>query len=346
MATYTFSAVNEDYTVTDLKVTTIAEAMKRDITGVYLKWGDETSTTVPLVVNVASFTGLDIDIPADEDVDISVYANLNKIGSGYADSGDSPLFQLTYYKAESDTRAFDEDNPTTAGTAAVASTGTVTIGDAFGTVDTEIDLGGVKEITNITFVGDVAGSLGGKYFTITKQDTADVVYGFWFNVDNGDAFTDPNSSDAGIEGIEITTVATNDDAQTVAGSVATAINTVTGFGAAATANTHMVTVTNDTDGAVADAADGDAGVVVSVVVQGSDSNPITLPYGATKAQIATAIEDNMTSVTAVASGDNVTLTALAPGLAGNINLLTANRRLYLLRCARSSYYDLRGWIKC
>ena len=322
MATYTFSAVNEDYTVTDLKVTTIAEAMKRDITGVYLKWGDETSTTVPLVVNVASFTGLDIDIPADEDVDISVYANLNKIGSGYADSGDSPLFQLTYYKAESDTRAFDEDNPTTAGTAAVPATGTVTITNAVGTVDRELDLGGVPEITNIVFVGDVGDDLNEKYFTITKQDTTDVVYGFWFDVD-GDGGTDPNFSDAGITGVKITTVATDDDAQTVAGLVATAINDVTGFGAAATANTHMVTVTNLTDGAVADATIGDAGVVVSVVVQGSDSNPITLPYGATVAQIATAIDDNMTSVSAVAVGAGVTLTALAPGLAGNIDLLTA-----------------------
>lgn len=116
------------------------------------------------------------------------------------------------------------------------------------------------EITTVQCVADVAGSLGGKYFTINAANDL-VKYYVWFNVDG--ASTDP--APAGLTGVEVA-ISENDVADDVATAVAAALDALSAFGAAAVTDT--VTVTNAANGVTTDAADVDAGVTINVTQQG------------------------------------------------------------------------------
>lgn len=108
---------------------------------------------------------------------------------------------------------------------------------------------GVQEVTSITCVADVAGSLNNKYFTINTPSGS---YYVWFNVNA--AGTDPAISGKTAIPVALATGATN---STVGTAVKNALNLVSGFSASNVGAT--VTVTDSSDGAAVDAANAGGG---------------------------------------------------------------------------------------
>lgn len=94
------------------------------------------------------------------------------------------------------------------------------------------------EITSITTVADVAGSLDGDYFLL--HDSGGSV-GVWFDVDDNGTVI-PAGAAAATRAIEITTVVTGDSANTVATKVAAILNADAQY--TATATTNVITVTD------------------------------------------------------------------------------------------------------
>ena len=117
----------------------------------------------------------------------------------------------------------------------------------------------VAEITGITCPADVAGSLGGKYWTLSSVN-AD--YYVWYDVNDGS--TDPKP--AGKTGIEVDIIS-GELAADVASKTAMTISALDDFGA--TSVLAVVTVTNADVGEVDDAKNVDAGVTVEVTTQGT-----------------------------------------------------------------------------
>lgn len=116
------------------------------------------------------------------------------------------------------------------------------------------------EITSITCVADVAGSLNNDYFFINSALDANQYY-VWFNVASGG--TDP--AIAGKTGVEVA-LSTNDSATAVASAVAAALDLLAGFGA--TSSAGVVTVTNAANGAATDATAETSGFTIAVTQQG------------------------------------------------------------------------------
>lgn len=116
------------------------------------------------------------------------------------------------------------------------------------------------EVTTVTCVADVAGSLNNKYFLINTALDA-IQYYVWFNVNNAGA--DPTLS--GKTGVEVD-LATAASASTAATAVQTAIDALPGFTAAVSG--AIVTVTNVAVGGTTDAEDVDSGVTIAVSTQG------------------------------------------------------------------------------
>lgn len=121
---------------------------------------------------------------------------------------------------------------------------------------------GTAEVTNVT-IPAAAAITTGHYFTLNSPT---VPYYVWFNKDAGAGDPTP----AGKTGIPVV-VTTGDSANTVAIATAAAINAQGGAGVVFTSPAPaaaIITVTNTVAGSVADAADVNAGVVVSVTTQG------------------------------------------------------------------------------
>jgi hypothetical protein len=83
---------------------------------------------------------------------------------------------------------------------------------------------GYKESTSITTVADIAGSLDGTYFILPDGPTTTVA--FWYDIDNSGTAEPAHGAP---RSVEITTIATNDDAFQVAQKTAIAINSDTEF---------------------------------------------------------------------------------------------------------------------
>ncbi len=154
-----------------------------------------------------------------------------------------------------------------------------------GLVQTAVTSTETQEVTSLTCVADVAGSLDGKYFVLADEGGT---VGFWIDVDNGGGSAPTTGA---TRDVEITTITTGMTAAQVAGVVATAINADTKFTAARVGTTAVVTVTCDEPAVVADFAAGDAGFTATVSTQGVDAV--------------------------------VTVTAIDPGVGGNAITLTA-----------------------
>ena len=122
----------------------------------------------------------------------------------------------------------------------------------------------VAEVTDITAVADVAGSLASKHFLL---DTPNNGYYVWMRVDG--VGTDPQVS--GRRGIVVDLVA-NDADTVVAGKVQAAIDANVEF--VATVALAVVTVTNVVEGDVLDAADFDSGFTIAVATAGVDADDI------------------------------------------------------------------------
>lgn len=197
-----------------------------------------------------------------------------------------------------------------------------------------LSIQGIAEITDITAVADVSDSLDGTYFLL--QDVAGSV-AFWIDTDDSGT-TIPGGAAAADRAVEITTIATDDSAATIAGLLETAIHADSKF-TASSAST-ICTVTNVDLKALTDAADGDTGFSFSTTTQGSDL--ATPPTGAiwtaiasgnkaqadivtdtTAAQVAARVElavDALSGFTAVivtddtAADGTMTFTQVVPGV--------------------------------
>ena len=128
--------------------------------------------------------------------------------------------------------------------------------------------GSVKEITSVTCVADVSDSLDKKYF-ILYDDVGSV--GFWYDVDNSGTQVDPALVAATDRQVEITTLATNDTAITVATKTYTAIVADAKFEAGADNLDGSFTVQSSTFGVKTDGTAGNSGFTVAEDTAGVDS---------------------------------------------------------------------------
>ena len=108
-----------------------------------------------------------------------------------------------------------------------------------------------REVTSITTVGDTAGSLNSTYFLMKEPDGTG--HYFWFNVSAGGSDPAP-SVPAGYTNGHVVAITTGDADTVVAGLLNTVINGVTGFDS--TVASAIITVTNSADGDATDALDG------------------------------------------------------------------------------------------
>lgn len=117
----------------------------------------------------------------------------------------------------------------------------------------------VAEKTKITMVDDVADSLDGKYFLLATGGSLTHTHYVWFDSSVG-AAADPAPGGTGIA----VAFDPNDTADVIAGLVQAAINATF----PAVVDGASVIITNAATGQALDAADGDAGVTVEVLVKG------------------------------------------------------------------------------
>jgi hypothetical protein len=108
------------------------------------------------------------------------------------------------------------------------------------------------EVSTVTLVADVAGSLNDKYFFLSTGGSATHTHYVWYNINS--AGTDPAIS--GMTGVEIAG-ATGASAATLAGATNTAIDALAGY--SSTVSDATVTITNAASGGAHDIADGPTG---------------------------------------------------------------------------------------
>ena len=121
------------------------------------------------------------------------------------------------------------------------------------------DSGSGQEVTEITVVADVSGSLGGTYFTFNDGTTDFYV---WFN--NG---SDPTPGGTGIAA----TISNNATATEVRDAIITAINASAANTTAAEDEIDILWLINDSTGTATDSGAGTSGFTVSTVIQGTAS---------------------------------------------------------------------------
>ena len=120
------------------------------------------------------------------------------------------------------------------------------------------------EKITVACVADSSDSLDARYFDIYGADNHKTQV--WIDVDNSGT-SQPTGSGSYIHNIEVTGIATNDSANTVATQVAASINANSEFNASA--DTNIVTITLIDSGEKTDAHAGNSGFTVSVVTTGN-----------------------------------------------------------------------------
>lgn len=131
---------------------------------------------------------------------------------------------------------------------------------------------GVKQITEITTVADVLGSLNNTYFFLNAAQDS-ILYYVWYNI--GGAGTDP--AIPGRTGIMVAN-ATNDTANDVATATKTAIDAAGEFVTAINAN--LLTITNNNVGVTSQASDvGLTGFTITTTTLGESLIPTSLVVG-------------------------------------------------------------------
>lgn len=123
----------------------------------------------------------------------------------------------------------------------------------------------VKEVTTITAVADVSGSLNGKTFIL--QDNAGSV-GFWIDIDNAGT-TIPAAASACTRAVEITTIVTGELIGTVASKLRTAVDADAQFVGTGSGNDCIAT--DAAFGARTDASASTSGFTVTTTTQGVSS---------------------------------------------------------------------------
>jgi len=128
--------------------------------------------------------------------------------------------------------------------------------------DLSTDVSAVAEVTEITTVADVSGSLEGTYFTfntLASDGVTETTYYIWF--DTGTS-TDPAVT--GATGISVP-ISEDDSAD----AIATAIDsTITGIDATTSVAGNIVTITNSNPGSVSNATAGTSGFSIAVETEG------------------------------------------------------------------------------
>ena len=121
-----------------------------------------------------------------------------------------------------------------------------------------------QEVTTIVCGADSAGSLGGKYFTISGMgsDFEQNDYHVWIDVASGSSEPSGLSS----TGVEVD-ISSGASAATVATAVNSALDALGDFGSSV--STATLTVTNAVRGSVSDAADVDTSFTISTATQGT-----------------------------------------------------------------------------
>lgn len=122
---------------------------------------------------------------------------------------------------------------------------------------------GVKQVSQIDTIADVSGSLDGKYFILYDQNGS---VAFWYDVGDSGTLEPSHGAD---RSVEITTVAANDDADTVASKTQAVIDADSEF--SATVSSNEITVTDDKTGIREDVDDGTSGFTVVTVTPGEDT---------------------------------------------------------------------------
>jgi hypothetical protein len=149
---------------------------------------------------------------------------------------------------------------------------------------------GFQEVTELRAVADIAASLDGKFFIL--PDAAGSV-GVWIDVDNSGTAA-PAGATACTRAIEITTVATGDDAATVAAAIAAALDADAAFSASAAGS--LVTITDAAIGARAAATAETSGFTVARWITGSLPNTMAnVPYVDLDAEVEYIVGGNVTS---------------------------------------------------
>lgn len=122
----------------------------------------------------------------------------------------------------------------------------------------------LQEISKVTTVADVSGSLNNRYFFLNAANDSTEYY-VWYNVSGGG--TDPSL--AGKTGVEVA-ITTNDTANTVASLTRTEINNLADFSASVLSD--EITITNVVGGKSTDTQDSDAtatGFTFEIIQQGT-----------------------------------------------------------------------------
>jgi hypothetical protein len=224
-----------------------------------ISWGAESSTLATISANA---------------LDVAYLAN-NIFVVGFKDSSDS-LMKVSFGRNDSGSVTWVHTVPEIVYNAdrdiiRVERVGTnyfaVTITDSSG--NSEIGVfeynNSAFEIYEVTCPADVSGSLDGTYWTLSCPDGTgpnnETDYYVWYNTGSS---VDPAPGGTGIE----VAIDVNDTAGTVAQLTAAEIDSEADFSATYTAT--IVTVVNAVIGNSTDAADGDAGVSVNVITQGTD----------------------------------------------------------------------------
>lgn len=126
------------------------------------------------------------------------------------------------------------------------------------------DVAAVAEVTSVTCVADIAGSLNNKYFFLNEPASGNGVY-VWFNVGGNGVDPGPFGSRVALE----VAFAEGATAAQVATAIAAVVDASSAYAASAVG--AVITVTNSVAGAVADATAQNSGFTVAVVTPGSDA---------------------------------------------------------------------------
>lgn len=117
------------------------------------------------------------------------------------------------------------------------------------------------EITDVTCVADVAGSLNNKYFWIYSANDAGKYY-VWFNVNSLGVDPEPDAAATGLE----VGLSTNATASAVAAAIQSVVDSQPAF--IATNAGAVVTIENAATGGATDASAGNSGFTIAVTQQG------------------------------------------------------------------------------
>lgn len=135
----------------------------------------------------------------------------------------------------------------------------------------QLDVEGLREISTVTTIADVAGSLDGDYFTLEGSSGT---WGVWYDVDdNGTSAPAHGMTNA----LEITSVVTGNSAILVADATATDMAASTAFAAdftvTHTVGTTLITLTDNYTGTRTNLAAGTSGFTMATT-QGGAASPV------------------------------------------------------------------------